>query len=359
MNILILKPGQRRIEYACLLDGNKEPVLAGSTANLREGQDDATALEAALLQVRRDFRLATGAEPEAIGVCTAFWGAAFAGPAVLDSEVSARLRAILSQAPLHIPFLLQVLNLSPKVFRGAAVVILFETAFFAQMPLREQLFALEPDLCVSLELRRFGYHGLFHEAACEQAAQRRLERKVQEPARIISICLEPRPEVAAVIGRRPVMVTSGATPLEGLPGETSSGDVDPSLVLILAEKQKWGPERINLLLTQESGLLGLVGQPTTFDELFSQQGPAYQRARSLIQYRILQSCGAGMATLGGLDAIIFSGRYAALGETLGPWLSSRLRLEDRIWGCCLRSLPNIAAEKTALALLTAQPATIA
>ena len=75
-------------------------------------------------------------------------------------------------------------------------------------------------------------------------------------ARIISICLEPQPEVAAVKGLRALMVTSGATPLEGIPGHTTCGQIDPSIVLTLSESAGWGPEKINTELTKQSGLLG-------------------------------------------------------------------------------------------------------
>ena len=77
---------------------------------------------------------------------------------------------------------------------------------------------------------------------------------------ILSVCLEPRPELAACVGRRPVMVTGGNTPVEGLPGERSCGDLDPSVVLKLAHDTHWGPEEASRILTQESGLRGLAGR---------------------------------------------------------------------------------------------------
>ena len=150
------------------------------------------------------------------------------------------------------------------------------------------------------------------------------KRGIRAAARVLSLCLGPRPELAAVIGSRQLMVTSGATPLEGIPGETVCGELDPSVVLTLREKMEWGPEEINMVLTQESGLLGLVGEPTTIQTLFESDNPDVKEAREIVQYRILQACGAGIAAMGGLDAIVFSGRYAAVGELHGPWLASRL-----------------------------------
>jgi acetate kinase len=66
-------------------------------------------------------------------------------------------------------------------------------------------------------------------------------------------------------------VTGGTTPLEGLPGETTCGDLDPGIILYLAEQMKWGPEQINALLTQESGLSSMAQRPLTLSELYPLQ----------------------------------------------------------------------------------------
>jgi len=125
-----------------------------------------------------------------------------------------------------------------------------------------------------------------------------------------------------------VLVTGGVTPLDGLPGQTMCGEIDPSIVLKLAQERGWGPEQIGRLLAEESGLLGLTGRPTTLPEVFAASDPESLFAREVLQYRILQACGAGIAAMGGLDTIVFSGRFAVVGETLGPWLQASLHLRD-------------------------------
>ncbi len=148
----------------------------------------------------------------------------------------------------------------------------------------------------------------------------------------MSLCLENQPEAAAIIGNRPVMVTSGATPLEGLPGLTSCGELDGGIVIALAQK-KLLPEQINHLLTQESGLVGLVGRKTSWREVFHSEEPEAKLAREVVQYRMLQVAGAAAAAMGGLDVIIFSGRWAALASVLGPYLTWRLPAGSPPFGC--------------------------
>ncbi|MCG3178282.1 MAG: Acetate kinase [Phycisphaerae bacterium] len=171
----------------------------------------------------------------------------------------------------------------------------------------------------------------------------------------LAICLEPRPEVAAVASGRPIAVSGGVTPLKGLPGETTCGEMDPGIILDIARQEHWGPEQIDHVLTRRSGLVGLTGRRLSLAQVLRSQGERYRLARDVMRYRILMLAGAGLAAMGGLDAIVFSGRYAPLGRTLGPWMRERLTFTGGLDGrgiqlyYCRESLDRMLAE-TAVAL---------
>ena len=154
---------------------------------------------------------------------------------------------------------------------------------------REAMYGLNPDLMDSLRLRRHGFHGLYHEAAAAYLAVRRRQKGQNGSLRLLSFCMEPRPEVAAIIDHRPVMVTGGASPLEGIPGQTTCGEIDPSIVLTLAQKLSWGPEQINNLLTTQSGLQGLVERPISWVEVFAGAEPDLVRARAVVEHHFLRA----------------------------------------------------------------------
>jgi hypothetical protein len=61
---------------------------------------------------------------------------------------------------------------------------------------------MSPELAQELALRRWGYHGLFHEAASLEAGCGWRKRGFDQPTRILSNCLEAQPEIAAVLFRR-------------------------------------------------------------------------------------------------------------------------------------------------------------
>ncbi len=310
MNILVLKPGVRSIDWS---------LTCAEASRSQAGQMDAAGIDRNLQALRAHL---AGSRPEALAVRASCGGTGFRGPVVADSSSITALAGLVEEAPLHLPVVLSLLEGCRRVFPGMPTVLFFETAFFSRLPRRESTYGIDNELSESLGLRRQGYHGIYHEAACAHAI--RSTGISPRSARVLSICLEPHPEIVAVLGNRPLMCTSGATPLEGLPGHTSCGELDPNIVLMLARKLGWGPEQINNALTRQSGLFGLAGCPVMLDDVFAPEAADLRLARSVLENRILSACGAGMAAAGGVDAIVFSGRFFTAGNTLGPWLSARL-----------------------------------
>jgi acetate kinase len=255
MSILVLSPNRSQLAYSIFSDAARESVAAGRYAPAPDSLKPLDAL----------WRQATGTDPRVVAIRVPFGGSVFRRPAVVTPQVAATLRELVPESPLHLPLVLSLIERCQRIWTNTLLVLVFETAFFADLPQRERLYGLDSQLTRRLRLRRYGYHGIYHGAACQLVARRRLEAGLSEPAKILSVCLEPRPEVAAAIGTRPQMVTGGATPLEGIPGQTSCGELDSSIVLTLARKLKWGPEQIDRLLTRQSGILGLLGRPATLD----------------------------------------------------------------------------------------------
>ena len=115
---------------------------------------------------------------------------------------------------------------------------------------------------------------------------------------------------AAVVNGESLDTSMGLTPLEGLVMGTRSGDVDPSLHNHLARTLGWDTQRIETVLTKESGLLGLSGLSNDMRTLIEASGKGDERAILAIEvfcYRLAKSL-AGMAcALPKLDGLIFTG----------------------------------------------------
>jgi acetate kinase len=324
MYILTLSASHQKLDYAAFA-ASGQPLWCGHLTLNSPNLSVDEAIENALEAVRRSWSDShLHRAPDAIGLRVVYGGESFVTPTVATDEALARLEKLAPRAPLHLPPTLAVAHGLRRRFANVPLVLLFETAFFANLPWREQSYGLDPDLADATSLRRYGYHGLFHAAACAALArQLRAKRNVRQ-TRVQSLCLEPYPELVSVDDGRPLVVTSGATPLEGLPGDTSAGEVDPAIVLDLAKTAKLGPEAINQLLTRESGLTGLVGHVTTLEEVIGRNDPEDRFALELFEHRLLLAAGAGIAALGGLDGVVISGRYASSCSSIGSRLVERL-----------------------------------
>ena len=268
------------------------------------------------------MRLIDKFRPEAVAIRILYGGEEFRKSEVYVSSLLGKLEKLIPQSPLHIPVAIKLIKMLGRTVPTPEICLYFETAFFADLPMQEQMYALDEEMPGLPQgsfgaVRRFGYHGLYHWAASEKIAEHRNMR------RILSVCLEPVPEVVAIYDGKPIMVTSGATPMEGLPGNTTCGEIDPGIILLIEEEKNMGPEMINEMLTRHGGLTAVAGEHVTIDEVFA-GGDKYEAARNLFKYRVLLSCGSAIGLMNGVDAIVFSGRYINAAGKLSQWLIPKL-----------------------------------
>jgi acetate kinase len=215
MNTLVLLPNQRGFRFASM-ESNGQSVggeyvsATGTVAKLGD-------LHAALVALGQPKHI------DLVAIRALYGGEAFPSPIVADATARERLLGLGAQAPLCVGQTVDCMNAAEIAFPGTPIALAFETSFFVDLPLRETTYALPPEMSASI--RRWGFHGLFHDAATSELGYQLRKTGLDHPARILSICLEPRPEIAAVFGRKPLLVTSGHKPAEGLPGETNAGEI--------------------------------------------------------------------------------------------------------------------------------------
>jgi acetate kinase len=105
----------------------------------------------------------------------------------------------------------------------------------------------------------------------------------------------------------------GFTPLEGLMMGTRSGTVDPGILVYLLRHKGLDVNALDKALNYESGLLGISGVSSDMRQVLSElsHNPDAQLAVDVYAHRIRQTIGAMAATLGGIDALVFT---AGVGE---------------------------------------------
>ncbi len=317
MRVLTLRPGPRALGFAAFTSERGRPRVRG-TLRLRTAADLGAALDEALAELLGEH-LPERWQPELVVIRAAHDGHAFSGPTPVTEDGLAALRRAAAAAPLQLPPAIGAGEAVRRALSGVPALFVFESTFFLTLPARERTYALDRATRAALRAARSGFHGLFHAEAADAVARARDALGRGAPARVASVCLQGKPEIAGVLGHRPMVVTSGATPLEGLPGEHDSGEIDPGIVLALAQTQELGPDEINELLTHRSGLVALGADVGDLGAILTSVDPYTELARAVFAHRLLLACGAAAAALGGLDAVVFSGAHAAAGAALqGP-----------------------------------------
>jgi acetate kinase len=133
-------------------------------------------------------------------------------------------------------------------------------------------------------------------------------------ARLITCHLGNGCSITAVHRGRCVDTSMGFTPLEGLVMGTRSGDLDPALVVVLAETLNVEPTEVVRILNKQSGLLGLSGVSNDMRAVAKAADEGNERAGLALEvfcHRVRKYIGSYLAVLGGADAVVFS---AGIGE---------------------------------------------
>ena len=252
---------------------------------------------------------------KAVGHRVVHGGDSFHEPTLINDRVIADIEACIPLAPLHNPANLMGIQVARKIFPGAAQAAVFDTAFHQSLPLEAYLYAIPLELCEKYKIRRYGFHGTSHAFVAEEAAAF-LKRPLAD-LNLITLHLGNGASMAAIRGGRSVDTTMGLTPLSGLVMGTRSGDVDPSILLFLARSASMSSQSLDDLLNKKSGLQGLCGV-NDMREVIQKMDAGDRRAETAMgvyTYRIRQYIGAYMASLGGVDALVFT---AGIGENAPP-----------------------------------------
>jgi acetate kinase len=245
------------------------------------------------------------ARPDVVAHRVVHGGADLVAPCRVNPRVEAVIERLVPLAPLHNPAALRGIRAVREAWGPELLqVAVFDTGFYAELPAAAARYAL-PDLGPGEPLRRYGFHGIAHQAMLR--AWRAEQPGAVPRARTISLQLGAGCSMTAAIDGKPVETSMGFTPLEGLVMATRSGDVDPGLLLYLLKARGQTVTELERLLNHEAGLKGLSGITGDMRELLASPERAAALAVDAYCHRLRKYLGAYLAVLGGADAILFGG----------------------------------------------------
>jgi acetate kinase len=294
MHILALNTGSSSLKYGLYrVDADTvEALFSEQTDAPGEGTDPVKAITETL----RTNNLPL---PDAIGHRIVHGGPNIRDHAVIDDALVAHLEEAKAYAPLHVPPAVEMVKRAREAFPDAPQVACFDTAFHKTMP------AVAKTLPLPAELReggieRYGFHGLSYESIVRQLGE-------GIPARVVVAHLGNGASLCAVRDGQSVDTTMGLTPTGGIVMGTRPGDLDPGVLLYLMREKGYDAEKLETLVDRESGLKGLSGGTSDMRKLHAASDNASKLARDVFVHVARKHIAAMVASLGGIDLLVFTG----------------------------------------------------
>ena len=280
-------------------------------------------------------------QADAVGHRIVHGGRRFREAVRIDGGVEAALRDLTELAPLHQPKSLAALGAVARELPDIPAFACFDTAFHSTIPAPAATYALPRAWRERWDLQRYGFHGLSHAWVARRAPE--FVARPRNELRIVSCHLGAGASLCAINGGSSIDTTMGFTPLEGLVMATRSGSVDPGLLLWLLERTGLSERELARALEHESGLLGIAGTPDMREvlERAAVGEPLGALALQTYLHRLQAGIGAMAASLGGLDALVFTG---GVGEH-SPEIRARTVAGLRFLGLALDDTRNQTAAR--------------
>jgi acetate kinase len=247
----------------------------------------------------------------AVGNRIVHGGESFSESALITEAVLKGIEACAELAPLHNPNNIKGVMAARKLLgQEVPQVAVFDTAFHSSIPEHAYLYAIPYRLYERHRIRRYGFHGTSHRYVAHR--YRVLRQLTREQTHIITLHLGNGASAAAIRAGQPVDTSMGMTPLEGLMMGTRCGDLDPSVVNVIASREGLPADEVDSLLNTQSGLLGVSGFTNDMRKLTEQmrQHDQHRRASLAVEmfcWRARKYIGAYLACMSGADAIVFTG----------------------------------------------------
>ncbi len=231
-----------------------------------------------------------------------------------DGVVVKKIAELADLAPLHNPAHIIGIKAFYKALPKVPEVVVFDTVFHQTMPEEAYMYATPYEWYEKYGIRKYGAHGTSHKFVSQRCAE--LLGKKLEDTKIIVCHLGNGASISAVEGGKCKDTSMGLTPLEGIPMGTRSGNLDPTVVSYICDKEnKTAAEVINIL-NKKSGYLGMSGRSNDARDVTAGMNDGDHRCKLTFDVqakRVVDYIASYYVYMGGCDAICFT---AGMGENL-------------------------------------------
>ncbi len=242
-------------------------------------------------------------------------GEKFSDSVIITNEVIEEIKKCSDLAPLHNPACILGIEACKKIVPNMPMVAVFDTAFHQTIAEDKYMYPIPYKYYKRYAVRKYGFHGTSHQYVSGRVAE--IMGKDIKELKIVNCHLGQGCSVCAIKDGKSVETSMGLTPLGGIPMGTRSGDLDPSILTYLMQKENLTADDMNFILNKESGVYGISGVSVDFRDIETEALSGGKRAQlSLDVYHYLVACYVARCAvaMGGIDVLTFT---AGVGEK-GP-----------------------------------------
>ena len=251
-------------------------------------------------------------EINAIGHRVVHGGEKFADPVLVDDDVVAGIRECAELAPVHNMAAAMGIEACRNLMPNKPNVVVFDNGFHQTIPEERFLYPIPYHYYRDYKIRKYGFHGTSHSYVSKRVAE--VMGKPVEELKTVVCHIGQGASICAVEGGKSVDTSMGLTPLGGIMMCARSGDLDPSVVTYIMKKDNIAPEKMDLMLNKESGLLGMSGVSADVRDVEAAADEGNKRAILALKaydLNIAQYVAKYGVSMGGIDTIVFT---AGVGE---------------------------------------------
>ncbi len=227
---------------------------------------------------------------------------------LITKEVIRDIEACIELAPLHNPANLKGIISVDTLLPGLPQIAVFDTSFHQSMPPHAYMYAIPREYYEKYGIRKYGYHGTSHKYVFKRTSEI-LGRDTRD-MKVVSCHLGNGASVTAIEHGRSLDTSMGFTPVDGLIMGTRTGDIDPGVLLFLADKEHLSLKGISNMINKRSGMVGISEISSDMRDLELAYYEGNERANlalTMYAYRVKKFIGAYAAIMNGLDCVIFTG----------------------------------------------------
>ena len=246
------------------------------------------------------------AEIDAVGHRVLHGGEKLSGSVLIDDNVIEIIKECIPLGPLHNPPALLGIQACQKLIPGVKMVAVFDTAFHQTIPEANYLYPIPYEYYTKHKIRKYGFHGTSHRFV----SKRLTEIAGKQYDKVVTCHLGQGASLCAIKDGKSIDTSMGLTPVAGIMMCARSGDLDPSVVTYMMDKENLTTKQVMDILNKESGVYGISGISKDFRDIedeYQKGNPKAILAATHYDSTVAQYIARYAVQLGGLDAIVFTG----------------------------------------------------